>query len=386
MSTSSLTYQDEDGNTTALDLSAAVASEETLTSLGLNVDNTNLDYVDEDGTTNKVNLTNAVTNLETNTTLSLNNTGALVYTNEDGNNANVGLISTAAGNKLSYKTDGLFIDGPASETLTSIALNADNTNLDYVDEDGTTNKVDLTNAVTNLETNTTLSLNADNTNLDYVDEDGTTNKVNLTNAVTNLETNTTLSLNADNTNLDYVDEDGTTNKVDLTNAVTNLETNTTLSLNADNTNLDYVDEDGTTNKVNLTNAVTNLETNTTLSLNNTGALVYANEDGNNANIGLISTASGNKLSYKTDGLFMDVTANNGLSVDSGTGAIQLGGTLTAATTINLDNNDLRFNGGPVSINYGSTLNDPNGNPLRLLVNGNTSIWGNLYGKKTVNLI
>ena len=40
-----LTYQDEDGNTTALDLSAAVASEETLTVLSI-------DTIDPDGVAN----------------------------------------------------------------------------------------------------------------------------------------------------------------------------------------------------------------------------------------------------------------------------------------------------------------------------------------------
>ncbi|WP_452232089.1 hypothetical protein, partial [Lacinutrix sp. MEBiC02595] len=55
-----LTYTDEDGNPTILD----VANLETLTSIALNTDNTNIDYTDEDGVTTQLDLSAIVANLE----------------------------------------------------------------------------------------------------------------------------------------------------------------------------------------------------------------------------------------------------------------------------------------------------------------------------------
>lgn len=74
------------------------------------------------------------------------------------------------------------IDVMGLETLTEIALNADNTNIDYVDEDGVTTQLDLTNLVDNLETVTTFEQDDTPTATDptatgeitYTDEDGNT--------------------------------------------------------------------------------------------------------------------------------------------------------------------------------------------------------------------
>lgn len=76
----------------------------------------------------------------------------------------------------------VIIDVMGLETLTEIALNADNTNIDYVDEDGVTTQLDLTNLVDNLETVTTLEQDDTSTATDpaatgeitYTDEDGNT--------------------------------------------------------------------------------------------------------------------------------------------------------------------------------------------------------------------
>lgn len=74
------------------------------------------------------------------------------------------------------------IDVMGLETLTEIALNADNTNIDYIDEDGVTTQLDLTNLVDNLETVTTFEQDDTPTATDpaatgeitYTDEDGNT--------------------------------------------------------------------------------------------------------------------------------------------------------------------------------------------------------------------
>ncbi|MEP3235837.1 beta strand repeat-containing protein [Nonlabens ulvanivorans] len=275
------TYTDELGNQTIIDTSFI----ESLTSLGLNASQTGLEYTDEDGVITTLDLTTVVQNLETITTLVDNTDGTFTYTNEAGT--------------------PVTIDTNAAETLTTLVLNADDTNLDYTDEDGVTTQLDFTALVQNLETITTLVDNTDGT-FTYTNEAGTPVTIN-TNAA---ETLTTLVLNADDTNLDYTDEDGVTTQLDFTSLVQNLETITTLVdntdgtftytneagtpvtidtnaaetlttlvLNADDTNLDYTDEDGVTTQLDFTALVQNLETITTLVDNTDGTFTYTNEAG-----------------------------------------------------------------------------------------------------------
>ncbi|MEP0380123.1 MAG: hypothetical protein ABJD26_03120 [Nonlabens ulvanivorans] len=275
------TYTDELGNQTIIDTSFI----ESLTSLGLNASQTGLEYTDEDGVITTLDLTTVVQNLETITTLVDNTDGTFTYTNEAGT--------------------PVTIDTNAAETLTTLVLNADDTNLDYTDEDGVTTQLDFTALVQNLETITTLVDNTDGT-FTYTNEAGTPVTIN-TNAA---ETLTTLVLNADDTNLDYTDEDGVTTQLDFTALVQNLETITTLVdntdgtftytneagtpvtidtnaaetlttlvLNADDTNLDYTDEDGVTTQLDFTALVQNLETITTLVDNTDGTFTYTNEAG-----------------------------------------------------------------------------------------------------------
>lgn len=116
-----------------------------------------------------------------------NNDGTFSLSKPDGTLDNVNKAS------LTENADGTFtfdngdgapvtIDVMGLETLTSIALNADNTNIDYIDEDNVTTQLDLTNLVDNLETVTSLVQNDTPTATDptatgeitYTDEDGTT--------------------------------------------------------------------------------------------------------------------------------------------------------------------------------------------------------------------
>jgi hypothetical protein len=70
-----------------------------------------------------------------------------------------------------YYNNGVKWVSIPDETLTSIALNADNVHIDYVDEDGNTTQLDLTNLVRNLETLTTIVDNSDGT-YTYINEAG----------------------------------------------------------------------------------------------------------------------------------------------------------------------------------------------------------------------
>ncbi|MFS4418854.1 hypothetical protein, partial [Maribacter sp. 2307ULW6-5] len=117
------------------------------------------------------------------------------------------------------------------ETLTSIALNADDTNIDYTDEAGNTTQLDLSNIVANLETLTNLVNNGDGT-FTYTNEAGTSETINLVSgqanndiqvaadgglylnvaSVTISETITTLTDNADGT-FTYESEDGTSTTI-----------------------------------------------------------------------------------------------------------------------------------------------------------------------------
>ncbi len=116
-----------------------------------------------------------------------NNDGSFSLSKPDGTTDTVDKAT------LTENTDGTFtfdngdgapviIDVMGLETLTTIALNADNTNIDYVNEDNVTTQLDLTSLVENLETVTSLEQDDTPTASDpaatgeitYTDEDGTT--------------------------------------------------------------------------------------------------------------------------------------------------------------------------------------------------------------------
>ncbi|MEP1270716.1 MAG: hypothetical protein ABJM35_03320 [Nonlabens ulvanivorans] len=347
------TYTDELGNQTIIDTSFI----ESLTSLGLNASQTGLEYTDEDGVITTLDLTTVVQNLETITTLVDNTDGTFTYTNEAGT--------------------PVTIDTNAAETLTTLVLNADDTNLDYTDEDGVTTQLDFTALVQNLETITTLVDNTDGT-FTYTNEAGTPVTIN-TNAA---ETLTTLVLNADDTNLDYTDEDGVTTQLDFTALVQNLETITTLVdntdgtftytneagtpvtidtnaaetlttlvLNADDTNLDYTDEDGVTTQLDFTSLVQNLETITTLVDNTDGTFTYTNEAGTPVTIDTNAAETLTTLVLNADDTNLDYTDEDGVTTQLDfTALVQ---NLETITTL-VDNTDGTFTytneaGTPVTI-------------------------------------
>ncbi|MEO9666665.1 beta strand repeat-containing protein [Nonlabens ulvanivorans] len=264
------TYTDELGNQTIIDTSFI----ESLTSLGLNASQTGLEYTDEDGVITTLDLTTVVQNLETITTLVDNTDGTFTYTNEAGT--------------------PVTIDTNAAETLTTLVLNADDTNLDYTDEDGVTTQLDFTSLVQNLETITTLVDNTDGT-FTYTNEAGTPVTID-TNAA---ETLTTLVLNADDTNLDYTDEDGVTTQLDFTALVQNLETITTLVDNTDGT-FTYTNEAGTPVTID-TNAAETLTTFVQDDTSATGEITYTDEAGNPSTAQVVSSDANNNIQVGLDG-------------------------------------------------------------------------------------
>ncbi|MFV0541300.1 MAG: hypothetical protein ACK5MZ_08705, partial [Aestuariibaculum sp.] len=174
------------------------------------------------------------------------------------------------------------------EALTMLLLNGDNTHLDYTDENGTVNQIDLTSLVKNLETVTALVDNSNGT-FSYTDEAGSTTIID----VSNLETLTSIALNTDNTNINYTDENGNTTQLNLTNLVKNLETPTILSDN----------NDGSITLINEKGAIFTIQKSTLLD-NGDGTFTFSNKDGNN--ITFVPSAQGTTYSNITSGL----TANN----------------------------------------------------------------------------
>src|SRR5690554_2251983 len=250
-----VSYTDEDGVTTQLDISIAIDDWETLTNLALNPDNIHLDYTDEDGVTHQIDLTALVQNLETVTTIVANADGTFTYTDEDGNTTTINVSNL--------------------ETLTSLVLNADGKTLEYTDEDGITSTIDLEVVITNFGIVTTIVAHADGT-ITYTDEDGNTTVID----ITDLETLTTIALNPDNTHIDYTDEVGNVTQLDLTALVQNLETLTQISVDPLAGNLIYIDENGDTNLLYLGTLVRNEESVTNLAYNAvTGIITYTNENG-----------------------------------------------------------------------------------------------------------
>src|SRR5690554_5127577 len=157
------TYIDAQGDTVSINISDL----ETLTSLELNSDGHTLEYTDEDGVITHIDLETVIKNFETLTTIASNGDGTFIYTDENGNTTT--------------------IDVSNLETLTYLALNTDGKTLEYIDENGDLNSVDLEVIIKNYETVTTLVDNGDGTYV-FTNENGDTITVNVVgDVVTNIQ-------------------------------------------------------------------------------------------------------------------------------------------------------------------------------------------------------
>ncbi|MBF8148888.1 hypothetical protein ITJ86_03205, partial [Winogradskyella sp. F6397] len=179
------TYTDENGDDHVINMSDL----ENLTYLGLNTEDFTLEYTDEDGVVTSIDLEDVIKHFEVLTTIVANSDGTFTFTDEEGNLT--------------------VIDISDLETITSLALNADNTHIDYTDENGTVTQLDLTQIVQNLETLTTVVENNDGT-FSFTDEAGSTTIID----IGNLETITSIQDNGDGT-ITYRDENGNETVISL---------------------------------------------------------------------------------------------------------------------------------------------------------------------------
>lgn len=176
-----------------------VAQLETLTTIALNSDGHNLSYSDEDGGVTTIDLATVIDNFETVTSLLYNST-ANTLTYKDENNVDQ-LIDIAT---LVKK----------NETLTAFALNPDGRNLDYTAENGLVSQVDLSTVIANLETVTNLTYDATANTLTYNDEEGVANSIDIDTLVKKNETITALVDNGNGT-FTYTNEAGNETSYDV---------------------------------------------------------------------------------------------------------------------------------------------------------------------------
>ena len=358
-------HVDGDGNVTSI--------EETVTSIGFNTSTNQIEYIDETGTTIPVNLGPLVSNVtdsndghiiathvagdgtstnieETVTTLTYDDANTRIqYSDENGNTNNVdlsGLLSSANdlndGHLIAEHVDANGNVTDIEETVTSLTYDDANTRMQYTDENGITNNIDLSGimstasdlnnghliaehtdangVVTRIEeTVTSIGFNTSTNQIEYIDEEGTTIPVNLGPLVSNVtdsndghviathvsgngtstnieETVTTLTYDDANTRIQYSDENGNTNNVDLSGLLSSAN-----DLNNGHLIAEHVDGDGNVTSIEETvTALTYDDSNTRLQ--------YADENGNTNNVdlsGLLSSANdlndGNLIAEHVDG-------------------------------------------------------------------------------------
>ncbi|MPV86198.1 hypothetical protein GCU85_05570, partial [Cardiobacteriales bacterium ML27] len=219
----------------------------------------------------------------------------------------VGITTTSNGKDLMATDASILVTNGLGATIVDAGIQVADKGItpDKI-ENGAPNQVLSTNAAgdavewkTIIETLTTLGLNADNTNLDYTDEAGVTNQINLTDAVKNLETLTTLVDNANGT-LTYTDEAGTAFVIDKANLTDNGDGSYTFT-NNDGSDVTFsvggvadITDDNTALNINPIATITKSdgtvvllkETVTTIVDNGDGTFTYTNELGNPISISI----------------------------------------------------------------------------------------------------
>lgn len=101
-----ITYTDENGNNTVLDLNTLVDNAETVTSVVANPTAGTITYIDENGNSTVLDLNTFVTNAETVTTLVDNGDGTYTYTNEDGKTTDIDTVQSGTGDPNTNGTTG----------------------------------------------------------------------------------------------------------------------------------------------------------------------------------------------------------------------------------------------------------------------------------------
>lgn len=175
------------------------------------------------------------------------------------------------------------VDLEIEESLTQLIFNSFTNQLEYTDEEGTINSIDMSPLKDELtETVTQIGLSSDNQWINYIDEEDVTTSLYLGSAVDATETVTELIFKSNTNHLEYIDEDGTINVIDLSPLKQDVnETVTQIRLSTNNQDVVYKDENGHSTSLNLCAAVDSCETVTQISFNTmSDELIYKDENGN----------------------------------------------------------------------------------------------------------
>ena len=199
-----ITYVDENGASTVLNIVALIKQHETLTSAVFDATTGILTYNDEDGVANALNLSTMIPNFETLTSISQDITaGTITYVDENGAST---VLNIAALIKQ-------------QETLTSALFDPTTGILTYNDEAGTANALNLSTMIPNFETLTSISQDITAGTITYIDENGASTVLNITALIKQHETITSLSLSAGA--LSYTNEDASNLPINLVSANAN---------------------------------------------------------------------------------------------------------------------------------------------------------------------
>ena len=307
-----ISYTDEEGNLTSLNLCAIVDNCETVTFLGFDAVSNQLTYIDEEGNTNVVSLSSLISQMSDDNT-NLDTQVIATHTSGDGTVTQVeetvtSLVNNADGSFTYISEDG--DETIYSETVTTIDIDNISNNINYRDENGNVTTLNLCNVVDNCETVTSLTFDPVNNSLIYVDENGNLFDI----ALEGLGTSEMTDLNS---NLDaqiigrHINSDGVV--TDLKETVTTLETNfdgsftyksedgtettynetlTSIDINNTNNEISYTDEEGNLTSLNLCAIVDNCETVTLLGFDAVSKqLTYLDEEGNTNVVSLSSLIS-----------------------------------------------------------------------------------------------
>ena len=315
-----LEYTDEDGGVTQIDLETVIDNFETLTTISIDPSAGTITYVDEDGNPTSLDLSALIAAQETTTTLTQDDTtGDATYTNEDGVVTTIDVVDSDSNNLIVPGADGgAYLDASVitgAETLTILSLSADGHTLQYQDEDGNITSIDLETVIDNFETLTTISSDPVAGTITYVDEDGVSTTLDIATMIAANETVTTLTQDDTTGDATYTNEDGIVTTIDVVDSdsanlivpgadggafldasvIAGAETLTVLQLLPDGHTLQYTDEDGVNTAIDLEIVIDNFETVTTISSDPVaGTVTYVDEDGVSTTLDIATMIAANE--------------------------------------------------------------------------------------------
>ncbi|MBB1140975.1 hypothetical protein, partial [Myroides sp. WP-1] len=232
-------------------------------------DGTKFEYLDVDGIKKIIDISAIVKANETLTTLVDNGDGTFTYTSENGTQTIIDVPESVI-----KEFEKIINNETVRHELEQLILNKggnvyyDGTKLEYLDENGVKQIIDLSGMIKDNETLTTL-INNQNGTYTYTSENGSQTIIE--------DTLTVLAYNPTTGILTYKDEHKNIATVDIRNAVKTFETVTRITSNTAAGTVTFVDEKGVSTVLDMKAVVKAHETTTKLVNNNNNTFTYYNE-------------------------------------------------------------------------------------------------------------